>query len=54
LEFQILAGVLVKGENIFWNIFISIAIGISGISMASLTLKKLVESFRDCRVLNKV
>ena len=54
LEFQILTGVLVRGENIFWNIFISIAVVISGISMASLTLKQLVESFRDHRILHKV
>ena len=54
LEFQILTGVLVRGENIFWNIFISIAVVISGISMASLTLKRLVESFKDHRILHKV
>ena len=49
-----MTGVLVRGENIFWNIFISIAVVISGISMASLTLKQLVESFRDHRILHKV
>ena len=50
LEFQILSGIKIKDENIFWTIYVAIMLIVLTIALGSMTVKKIIEKFKEYRI----
>ena len=49
-EFQILSGIMVSEELIFWPIYGTITNIIFGLAFGSITIKKIMEKFKECKL----
>ena len=47
IEFQILSGIMVKEEPIFWSIYGTTILFIFGLAYGSITARKLTEKFKE-------
>ena len=50
LEFQILSGIKIKDRNIFWTIYVLIMLTVLTIALGSMTVKKMIEKFKEYRI----
>ena len=49
-EFQILSGIMVSEELIFWPIYGTLTNIIFGLAFGSITIKKIMEKFKECKI----
>ena len=49
-EFQILSGIMVSEELIFWPIYGTLTNIIFGLAFGSITIKKIMEKFKECKL----
>ena len=50
LEFQILSGIKIIDRNIFWTIYVLIMLIVLTIALGSMTVKKMIEKFKEYRI----
>ena len=50
LEFQILSGIKIKDGNVFWTIYVAIMLIILTIALGSMTVKKIIEKFKEYKI----
>lgn len=50
IEFQVLSGIRVTEEPIFWPIYVTIMVVIFGVAFGSITMKKIMEKFKDYKL----
>ena len=50
IEFQVLSGIMVKEEPIFWPIYMTVMLFIFGLAYGSITTKKLIEKCKDYKL----
>ena len=50
IEFQVLSGIMVKENSIFWPIYMTMMLFIFGMAYGSITAKKLMEKFKDYKL----
>ena len=50
LEFQILSGIKIEDRNIFWKIYVAIMVSFLTIALGSMTVKKMIEKFKEYRI----
>ena len=50
IEFQVLSGIMVEEEPIFWTIYMTLMLFIFGMAYGSITTKKLMEKFKEYKL----
>jgi hypothetical protein len=50
LEFQILSGIKIEDRNIFWTIYVAVTVTILTVALGSMTVKKMIEKFKEYRI----
>ena len=53
IEFQVLSGIMVKENPIFWTIYMTVMLFIFGLAYGSITTKKLMEKFKEYKLQKK-
>ena len=53
IEFQVLSGIMVEENPLFWTIYMTVMLVIFGLAYGSITTKKLMEKFKEYKLQKK-